>query len=79
MADPAPSKPVEADEPPPLDPFAVERAYRRERSRRHARRRRQTESRRSGLRFWVVLVTLLFIAAFLLLGAWYEVQSLFGV
>jgi hypothetical protein len=64
---------------PSLDPLAIERAYRRERARRRARIERRHEARRSKLRFWTVLLVLSFVTAFLLLAAWHEVQTLFGV
>jgi hypothetical protein len=64
---------------PSLDPLAIERAYRRERARRRARIERRSAARRSNLRFWVVLFLLAFFAAFAILAAWNEVQTLFGV
>jgi hypothetical protein len=76
VADPAP---VLDDELPSLDPLAVERAYRRERARRRARVERRSEARRSNVRFWVSLLALTFLSAFVILAAWHEVQTLFGV
>jgi len=35
--------------------------------------------RRSDVRFWVTLLVLGFLTAFILLAAWREVQTLFGV
>ena len=67
------------DDPPSLDPLAVELAYRRERARRRARVERRSEARRSNVRFWVSLLVLAFLSAFLILAAWHEVQTLFGV
>jgi hypothetical protein len=64
---------------PSLDPLAIERAYRRERARRRARVERRSAARRSNVRFWVVLFALAFFAAFVILAAWHEVQTLFGV
>jgi hypothetical protein len=61
------------------DPYAVRRAYRRERARRRVRTERRVAARQSQVRFWVALVALVFVAAFLLLAAWHEVQTLFGV
>jgi hypothetical protein len=71
--------PVVDDDPPPLDPLAIERAYRRERARRRARVERRSEARRSNVRFWISLLVLTFLSAFLILAAWSEVQRLFGV
>lgn len=67
------------DDPPSLDPSAVEVAYRRERARRRARVAHRTETRRSHLRFWVVLMVLAFISAFALLLVWELTQTIFGV
>jgi len=64
---------------PSLDPLAIQHAYRRERARRRARVARRTEARHSHLRFWVALGVLAFFAAFVLLAAWHEIQTLFGV
>ena len=70
---------VDGDEPPSLDPLAIELAYRRERARRRARVERRLEARRSNVRFWVSLLALAFLSAFVILAAWHEVQTLFGV
>ncbi len=69
----------EYDSVPPLDPQAVERAYRLHRARRRARVERRREKRRAGLRFWLVVLVL--VAASITLGVLIvqEVQRLFGV
>ena len=67
------------DDNPSLDPLAIERAYRRERARRRARVERQSAARRSDVRFWVTLLVLAFFAAFVIMAAWHEVGTLFGV
>jgi hypothetical protein len=67
------------DDPPSLDPLAIERNYRRERARRRARIERQRTARRSDVRFWITLFILAFLAAFVILTAWREIQNLFGV
>jgi hypothetical protein len=67
------------DETPSLDPLAIERAYRRERARRRAQIERRYAARRSGLRFWWTLLVLCFLAALIMLAAWHQVQTLFGV
>lgn len=64
---------------PSLDPLAIERAYRRERARRKARIERRSAARRSNVRFYVTLIVLAFAAAFIILAAWHELQTLFGV
>jgi len=68
-----------AQETPPLDPSAIDRAYRRERARRRARVDRSRASRQAGLRFSFVLVLLLVCAAVLALATRREVQQLFGL
>jgi hypothetical protein len=78
MSEPAPR--IHApDDAPSLDPRAIEQNYRRERARRRARVERRSEARRSEVRFWVMLLVLVFAAAFLMLAAWHQVQTLFGV
>jgi hypothetical protein len=78
MSEPAPRTQLPEDAP-SLDPLAIERNYRRERARRRARIERRSAARRSDVRFFVMLLVLVFAAAFLFLGAWHEVQTLFGV
>ncbi len=79
MAEPAHTTPISPDEAPSLDPLAIERNYRRERARRRARIERKSAARRSDVRFWVTLLVLSFVTAFVILAAWHEVQTLFGV
>jgi hypothetical protein len=79
MAEPARSTPLLPEDAPSLDPRAIEHAYRRERARRRARTERQSAARRSNVRFWVSLLVLAFFAAFVILAAWHELQTLFGV
>jgi len=64
---------------PSLDPLAIEHNYRRERARRRARVEKRSATRRSNVRFFVTLGVLAFVTAFLILAAWHEVQTLFGV
>jgi hypothetical protein len=64
---------------PPLDPAAVERAYRRERARRRAVASRHHAKRSSNARFWVVLAVLTFLTVLLALTAWHQIQTTFGV
>ena len=79
MAEPARRPPVAEDDTPSLDPLAIERNYARERARRRARIERRSAARRSNVRFWVTLLVLAFLAAFVILAAWHELQTLFGV
>jgi hypothetical protein len=64
---------------PPLDPVAVERAYRLERAKRRARTDRDRALRRARLRFLSVLIALLALAGGLGLTAWQQIQQLFGL
>jgi hypothetical protein len=75
MAEPAPAQ----EEAPSLDPLAIERNYRRERARRRAKVERRSAVKRSNVRFWVTFLILAFVTAFVMLAAWREVQTLFGV
>ena len=75
MAEPAPAP----EEAPSLDPLAIERNYRRERARRRAKVERRSAVKRSNVRFWVTFLILAFVTAFVMLAAWREVQTLFGV
>jgi hypothetical protein len=79
VAEPAPKTPTLPDDSPSLDPLAIERNYQRERARRRARIERQSAAKRSDVRFWVTLLILAFLTAFVILAAWHEVQTLFGV
>jgi hypothetical protein len=64
---------------PPLDPAAVERAYRLERAKRRARHDRDRSVRRAKIRFVVVLLGLLGLAAAFGFIAWQQIQRLFGL
>jgi hypothetical protein len=75
MAEPAPLE----EDAPSLDPRAIEQNYRRERARRRAKVERRSAVKRSNVRFWVTLLILAFVTAFIILAAWHEVQTLFGV
>jgi hypothetical protein len=78
------AQPVRREEPtedgaPSFDPDAIERAYMRERARRHARYARRNATRSSNARFWVVLAFLVFLTVVIALTAWHEIQTTFGV
>lgn len=77
MAESAPTTTPEED--PPVDPEAVERAYRFHRARRAARAEHHREKRRAGFRFWLVLA--LVVAATALLAVWTlgEIERVFGL
>lgn len=68
-----------ADDAPPLDPDAVQDAYRLHRARRMARIEQRRRSKRAGIRFWLVLAVLLALSVALGVTIWREVQQLFGL
>jgi hypothetical protein len=70
---------IETPDEPPLDPRAIEHAYRFHRARRRARVRRQNEARTANVRFYVVLTTLVFVLVLIALAVWNEVQRVFGL
>jgi hypothetical protein len=74
-----PARRIAAPEEPPVDPEAVDRAYRYHRARRNARSRRKRESARARLRFALVLGVLVAFAIVLMLTIWHEVQNVFGL
>ena len=63
------------DEAPPIDPAAVDRAYRVER----ARRKLRDERRRANRRFWLVMLALIAGCVLLALTVWNEIERLFGL
>jgi hypothetical protein len=63
----------------PVDPEAIDRAYRLHRARRRARIEHHRERSRARLRFFVVVFLLVAAAIALLLTLWHEVQSVFGL
>ena len=67
------------DEAPPIDPAAVDRAYRVERARRRLRDERRRASRRANRRFWLVMLALLAACVLLALTVWNEIERLFGL
>ena len=64
---------------PPLDPEAVERAYRIHRARRAAKAKRHREKRWAGVRFWVVLALAAAVAAVLAARTLGEIERVFGL
>ena len=67
------------EEEPPLDPEAVERAYRFHRARRAAKAKRYREKRWAGVRFWVVLALAVAVAAMLAARTLGEIERVFGI
>jgi hypothetical protein len=78
MGEPA-TGPRPLEEPPPLDPTAIQRAYRLQRARRRFRLERKRARQAAVLRFWITLLVLLGAAVFLSLSIWKQVQQLFGL
>jgi hypothetical protein len=64
---------------PPLDPAAVEHAYRRHRARRAAKARRHRERRSANVRFWVLLALAIAVAALLAARTLGEIERVFGL
>jgi uncharacterized integral membrane protein len=78
MAQPVPRSRPERESP-PVDPHAVQRAYRLERAKRRARVERQRARRLAGLRFSIIVVALLVLSIVLVFAVWQQVQRLFGI
>jgi hypothetical protein len=74
-----PARRVAAPEEPPVDPEAIDRAYKYHRARRNARLRRKRETARARLRFAFALVVLFALAVALIWTIWHEVQHVFGL
>jgi len=79
MAQPARRRVAEPAEESPVDPEAIDRAYRYHRARRNARLRHQREKAHARLRFFFTFAVLAGLALFLLLTIWHQVQRVFGL
>ena len=81
MAQPASTttQPPLRDDDPPLDPDAISRNYRLHRARRAAKARRHREKRWAGVRFWLVLVLVVVVAAVLAARTLGEIERVFGL
>jgi hypothetical protein len=66
-------------EDPSTDPSTVELRYRYHRAQRQARIRRREENRLARYRFYIAMTVLLAIAVAFVIGAWHEIQRLFGL
>jgi hypothetical protein len=78
MSSPEPSAKV--PEEPPIDPSAaIEHAYRFHRAKRRVRDRRRYETRKAHVRFYAVLMTLVFVTVLVALTIWNEIQRIFGL
>jgi hypothetical protein len=74
-----PARRVVVPEEPPVDPEAIDRAYRYHRARRNAKLRRKRESSRARLRFVLTVSVLAALAIAIMLTLWHEVQNVFGL
>ena len=81
MAQPARSiaPPAAQDDDPPLDPEAIDRAYRVHRARRAAKHRRRRERRWANVRFWVLIAIAVAVALMLAARTLGEIQRVFGL
>jgi hypothetical protein len=77
MAEHAPRRP--ATDLPPLDPGAVDRAYRYYRAQRHARVEHRRAEQMARLRFWFFVGLLLLASLVVAVTIWDEVERLFGL
>lgn len=78
MAEPAQRRRPRA-EAPPLDPTAVDRAYRFYRARRYAKIEHRRETRMARARFWAFLGLLLLACLVVAVTVWGEITKLFGL
>ena len=63
----------------PVDPHAIERAYRLEKRKRRARLERNPEHKPANLRFYVALASLVILTAVVVVTVMREIERLFGV
>jgi hypothetical protein len=78
MAEPARRRDA-VEDPPPIDPTAIDRAYRFHRARRRAREDRVRERGLARLRFWTVMLALVVLTAYLSVVVWNQIERLFGL
>jgi len=64
---------------PPLDPLAIEDAYRKHRAARAARVQRKRAKVRAGVRFWALLVIGIAVAVLLAARTMGEIERVFGL
>lgn len=73
------ARPAHRLEQKPPPPSLVELRYRYHRGRRNARILQKDENRLARYRFYIAMTVLLAIAAAFVVGAWHEIQHLFGL
>jgi anti-sigma-K factor RskA len=74
-----PAQTTVSEDSPPIDPEAVDRAYRLHRARRAARKQRHREKRWAGVRFWLVLTLVVAAAVIVALRTLGEIERVFGL
>ena len=74
-----PARTAPSEEAPPVDPDAVQRAYRLHRAHREARKQRRRAKRWANFRFWLVLVLVLAAAVLLATRTLGEIERVFGL
>ncbi|HEY4975802.1 MAG TPA: hypothetical protein VII05_00440 [Gaiellaceae bacterium] len=72
-------KTLPEDDKPPIDPTAITRAYARERASRHKRQAHTRARNRAHVRFYVTMLVMLAVVAFIALLIWQETEHLFGI
>jgi hypothetical protein len=78
MAEPAQRQRARVDAP-PVDPHAIDRAYRFYRAQRHAKVEHRRETKVARARFWAVLGLLLLACAVVAVTVWSEIARIFGI
>jgi hypothetical protein len=88
MAEPAQHQRLSVDRPsvggqtvdaPPVDPQAIDRAYRFYRAQRHAKVEHRRETKMARVRFWAVLGLLVIACAVVGVTVWSEIAHIFGI
>jgi len=64
---------------PPVDPHAIDRAYRFYRAKRHAKVEHRRQTKMARVRFWAVLGILLLACAVVAVTVWGEIARIFGI
>jgi hypothetical protein len=78
MTEPAQRQRPEAGAP-PVDPHAIDRAYRFYRARRHAKVEHRRETKMARVRFWAFLGLLVIACAVVGVTVWSEIAHIFGI
>ncbi len=70
---------MRVEEAPPVDPTAIDRAYRFHRARRRRRIEHRRETRHAHVRFYGVLALLFVILVAFAAAIWHVIQQVFGL